>query len=80
MSGDGDDSEMGDYNTLYGKVKPPKRLGHGNTIVGATDDRGNTIIPGGTSVGYGAGHADPTSVFIGAFAGGSIGKKKPDEE
>lgn len=76
---DKDESEMGDYNTFYGNVKPPKRIGHGNTIVGPTDDRGNTIIGGGTSVGYGAGRADPTSVFIGAFAGSKFGKKPEDE-
>jgi hypothetical protein len=44
--------------------------GNGNTIVGATDDRGNTIFnQGGTAIGRGA-HADPTSVAIGAGAGG----------
>lgn len=77
---DNDDTEMGDFNTLYGKVKRPKRMGFGNTIVGATDDRGNTIVPGGTSVGFGAGHADPTTVHMGAFAGANIGKKLPDKE
>jgi hypothetical protein len=71
--------EVGDYNTLIGKVSMPKRMGHGNTIVGATDDRGNTILNKSMSVGYKAGSA-PDSIIIGAFAGSNLGKKPVSEE
>lgn len=67
------DSEMGDFNTFYGNVKPPKRLGSGNTFVGPTDDLGNTIVNQPTTVGYKA-KGGPGSVVIGAFASGG-GKK-----
>jgi hypothetical protein len=49
-------------------------MGNGNTIIGPTDSRGNTIINrGGTAIGNGA-TADPTSIAIGAgaHAGGGI--------
>lgn len=71
-----EDSEWGDDNTLYGNVSPPKKMGSGNTIVGATDDRGNTIIRTGTSVGAGAGF-DPSGVIIGSGAGANLGGRKP---
>lgn len=63
---------MGNYNTIYGNVSisPNAEIGDGNTIVGPTDERGNIIIRAGTTVGYGA-HGDPTSVVIGAGAGGT---------
>jgi len=38
------------------------------SVIGAVDDRGNTIIRGGTAVGYNA-QADSTSVAVGAHAG-----------
>jgi hypothetical protein len=68
------DDEMGDDNTLYGNVQP-RRMGSRNTIVGPTHGT-NTILPAGTSVGYGAGH-DPTSVIIGAGAGAGLNRRKP---
>lgn len=71
-----DELEMGDDNTVYGKVTPPKKMGSPNTIVGTTDEKGNTIIRSGTSIGAGAGH-DPASVIIGAGAGAHIGRKRP---
>lgn len=73
-----DDTEMGDNNTLYGNVKPPKKMGSGNTIVGPTDAHGNTIINTPTSVGAGAGF-DPTGVIIGAGAGANLGRKKKSD-
>lgn len=73
-----DDLEMGNDNTLYGKVSA-KRMGSRNTVVGPTDDKGNTIILPGTSVGFEAG-SDPTSIMIGSGAGRNIGKKKAEEK
>lgn len=52
-----------------GLIPPGTKIGDRSVLVGATDSNGNTVIPGGTAVGYGA-HADPTSVAIGAGAGG----------
>ena len=69
VSDDADDSEIGDFNTFYGNVKPPKHLGSGNTFVGPTDDRGNTIVNQPMTVGYKA-KDGPSSIVIGAFAGG----------
>lgn len=57
----------GSDNTTYGNVAPPEG-GSRNTFVGPTDAHGNTVIPAGTAVGYGA-HADPSSVAIGSGAG-----------
>ena len=74
-----DDTEMGDDNTLYGKLNVPKKMGSRNTIVGATDERGRSIVNTPTSIGAGAGF-DPTSVIIGSGAGANIGRKKrPDD-
>lgn len=66
---------MGNNNTLYGNVHPPASIGNGNTIVGPTDDKGNTIIrsgPGGLAIGSGA-KAGPGGVSIGAGAGNTMG-------
>jgi hypothetical protein len=52
---------IGDNNTVVGGGVP-KSMGSGNTFVGATDSRGNTIIRGGTAIGAGA-RADGTSVI-----------------
>ena len=57
----------GSNNTTVGRIPFSAINGNGNTFVGATDDRGNTIIRGGTAIGQGA-TADPTSVAIGAGA------------
>ncbi len=71
MSYDKDDKDkepkMGDFNTFY-KYEPKGNYGHGNTIVGATDNNGNTIITQQTAVGFNA-KAGPNSIAIGAFAG-----------
>jgi hypothetical protein len=58
----------GSDNTLVGDVGNRSIKGNGNTIVGATDSRGNTILnQGGTAIGHGA-MADSTSIAIGANA------------
>lgn len=57
----------GDFNTVYGNV-PQNIHGFGNTIVGATDSHGNTIITQSMAVGFNA-HAGPGSIAIGANAG-----------
>jgi ribosomal protein S11 len=58
----------GSDNTLIGNVGNRSVSGDGNTIVGATDAQGNTILnQGGTAIGRGA-TADPTSIAIGAGA------------
>lgn len=59
----------GNDNTLYGNVGNRAVAGSGNTIVGATDDHGNTIIRGDTTIGHNARSAGPSSVVIGADAG-----------
>ncbi|WP_430241896.1 hypothetical protein [Neorhizobium sp. DAR64861/K0K2] len=63
----------GEFNTFYGNIDPEvmKRLGggRGNTVVGATDSRGNTIITTPMSVGFAA-SGGPGSIALGAFAGG----------
>jgi hypothetical protein len=59
---------QGSNNTVVGNVPARTINGNENTIVGATDDHGNTILNrGGTAIGAGA-HADPTSIAIGANA------------
>lgn len=58
----------GDNNTVL-MPNPPSSMGSGNTIIGAADSNGNTIITrGGTAMGVGA-CADQTSVAIGTNAG-----------
>lgn len=58
----------GSDNTLVGNVGNRSVIGDGNTVVGATDSQGNTILnQGGTAIGRGA-TADPTSIAIGAGA------------
>ena len=64
----------GSENTIVGKV-PYSIEGSGNTIVGPTDDHGNTIIQPGTTIGAGA-KGNQTSVVIGAGAGSAT---KPDQ-
>ncbi|HUA65884.1 MAG TPA: hypothetical protein VME24_08560 [Alphaproteobacteria bacterium] len=58
----------GNFNTVYGNVTQSIH-GSGNTIVGPTDNKGNTIITQSMAVGYNA-HAGNGSIAIGAFAGG----------
>lgn len=57
----------GSDNTVVGDDRRPI-AGNGNTIIGATDAHGNTILnQGGMAIGRGA-NADPTSIAIGADA------------
>jgi hypothetical protein len=61
----------GSDNTLVGNVGNRPVQGNGNTVVGATDAQGNTIITHpGTAIGNGA-QAGPGGIAIGAHAGGS---------
>ena len=60
-------SVEGNFNTVYGNVSQSIH-GNGNTIVGATDNRGNTIITQSMAVGFGS-HVGPNSISIGAFSG-----------
>lgn len=62
----------GTNNTLVGSVSNGPIIGDGNTIVGATDANGNTVLNhGGTAIGRGA-TADSTSIAIGANARAGI--------
>gem|GEM_PF-900998 len=56
----------GHFDTVYGNT-PQNIRGNGNTVVGATDSRGNTIITQSMAVGFNA-HAGPGSIAIGANA------------
>jgi len=58
---------IGDGNTVVGNVRLPN-MGNGNTLVGPTDDRGNTILTNPVAIGYGA-KGGPGAVVIGANAG-----------
>jgi hypothetical protein len=61
----------GSDNTLVGNVGNRPVQGNGNTVVGATDAQGNTIITHpGTAIGNGA-QAGPSGIAIGAHAGAS---------
>jgi len=67
-SGPNQGMDLGTDNTIVGKIPTSSQLGSGNTIVGATDSNGNTIINrGGTAIGNGA-TADQGSIAIGAHA------------
>lgn len=73
-----DVSIRGSDNTVVGA--PRYIEGNGNTIVGPTDDHGNTIInKGGTAIGNGA-TADSTSIAIGAHANAGGESVKPAEK
>ncbi len=51
-------------------------IGNGSVVIGATDDRGNTIINTPMAVGRGA-FAGPGSISIGAGAGAGVGASLP---
>jgi hypothetical protein len=59
---------VGDESVVVGRVAPNTRVGNRSTIVGATDDRGNTILNTPMAIGHGA-YAGPGSVAIGTGAG-----------
>ena len=60
-------STIGNQNTFINFI-PKGKVGSGNTVIGATDDRGNVIFDqGGTAIGTDA-CAGSTSVAIGAYA------------
>jgi hypothetical protein len=57
-----------------------RKIGNRNVIIGATDDRGNTILNKPMTVGYGA-RGGPGSIVIGAFAGaGAAPAAKPKDD
>jgi len=67
--------EVGDESVAIGKIEHD--VGNRSVYIGATDDRGNTILrpaPEGTAIGYRA-HAGPGSLAIGAFAGAGPSSK-----
>ncbi len=68
---------QGSDNTLVGNVGNRTIVGDRNTIVGATDANGNTVLDrGGTAIGAGA-VANPSSVAIGAHAGAGNPPSRP---
>jgi hypothetical protein len=60
--------DVGDESVVVGRVAPNTRVGNRSTIVGATDDRGNTILNIPMAIGHGA-YAGPSSIAIGTGAG-----------
>jgi hypothetical protein len=60
--------DVGDESVVVGRVAPNTRVGNRSTIVGATDDRGNTILNTPMAIGQGA-YAGPGSIAIGTGAG-----------
>lgn len=68
---------VGDESVVVGRVAPNTRVGNRSTIVGATDDRGNTILNTPMAIGHGA-YAGPGSIAIGTGAG--AGAKRPDDK
>ena len=59
--------KLGKDNVIIGSVPSDLEVGDGNVIIGATDDRGNTIINTPMAVGRDA-QAGPDSIAIGAGA------------
>jgi hypothetical protein len=60
--------EVGDESVVLGRVTGT--FGNRTTVVGPTDDKGNTIIQP-MAAGYRA-QADPTTTAIGAYAGAGV--------
>ena len=60
--------DVGDDSVVIGRVAPTTRVGNRSTIVGATDDRGYTILNTPMAIGHGA-YAGPGSIAIGTGAG-----------
>ncbi len=60
--------DVGDESVVVGRVAPNTRVGNRSTIVGATDDRGRTILNTPMAIGRGA-YAGPGSIAIGTGAG-----------
>lgn len=72
MSGEEKNRPAQGYNTIMGNVDPEVAArsvsGFGNTIVGSTDDRGNTRLDKAMSVGFSADGGEG-GIAIGALAG-----------
>jgi hypothetical protein len=60
--------KIGKDAVVIGNVPSHTEVGDGSVIIGATDERGNTILNQPMAVGRGA-QAGPGSIAIGAFAG-----------
>jgi hypothetical protein len=65
MTDNENDLDVGEESVVLGKVSG--RVGGRSVVIGATDERGNTIINLPMAVGYNA-HAGPGSIAIGAHA------------
>jgi hypothetical protein len=63
--------KVGKNSVVMGHVPPNLEVGEGCVIIGATDERGNTIIDKPMAVGHGA-QAGLGSIAIGAFSGAGI--------
>jgi hypothetical protein len=59
----------GKDSTVMGIIPPNSHIGEGSTVIGPTDQNGNTILTTPMAVGRGACPA-PGSVIIGAYANG----------
>lgn len=73
-------TKVGSRSVVYGQVHPDIQVGDNSVVIGATDDRGNTIIrgaPGGLAIGAGA-NAGPASISIGYMAGARTGKRSAE--
>lgn len=68
--------KVGKGSVVMGQVPPDAEIGEGCTIVGPTDQFGNTILNTPMAVGKGA-YAGPGGIAIGTGAG-SAGPKKED--
>ncbi len=63
---------VGDESVVIGNVR--KNVGNKSVVIGATNNRCNTILNKSMAVGYGA-KAGPDSIAIGAYAGSGIEPK-----
>ena len=59
--------KVGKDSVVMGNVSPDSSVGDRSVVVGATDERGNTILNKPMAVGHGA-KAGPDSIAIGAQA------------
>ncbi len=66
---------VGEDSVVMGKVPPNTNVGNGSVVIGATDDKGNTIINTPMAVGRNA-HVGTGSIAIGANSGADM-KREP---
>jgi hypothetical protein len=60
----------GKDSTVLGNVPPNSVIGEGSTVIGPTDERGNTVLAQPMTIGRGA-CPSPGSTIVGAYANGS---------